>query len=163
MAWFEKIKEGLRRMNRRIAGVGALFLIPLMLITAAEVISRDLLNRPIAGCVELSEYLLSIFILLGLAYAQQTRAHVSVSFLFSKVSAPAQRILHLAGSLISLFLFSILGWQGLVVGLGERTVSDMLRIPQYPFRLLVAVAAFLVCLELLMEVGEVARKLARGL
>lgn len=129
MAWFEKMKDGLQRMNRRIASVGVLFLIPLMLITAAEVISRDLFNRPIAGCVELSEYLLSIFILLGLAYAHQTRAHVSVTFLLSKVSTPAQRVLQLAVSLISLLLFSILGWQGLVVGLGERTVSDMLRIP----------------------------------
>jgi hypothetical protein len=45
-----------------------------------------------------------------------------------------------------------------VIGIGEKTVSDMLRVPQYPFRLLVAVAAFLVCLELLIDLGDSLKK-----
>jgi len=36
-----------------------------MLLTTGEVIGRNLFNRPIAGTVELSEYLLSIFISWG--------------------------------------------------------------------------------------------------
>ncbi len=48
------------------------------------------------------------------------------------------------------------------MGIEEKTVSDMLRVPQYPFRLLVAVAAFLMCLELLMDLGDSLRKLVWG-
>jgi len=62
---------------------------------------------------------------------------------------------------VSLFLFALLAWQGLVVGLEEQTVSDMLRVPQYPFRLLVAVAAFLMFLELLIDLGSSIQKLGR--
>jgi TRAP-type C4-dicarboxylate transport system permease small subunit len=130
-----------------------------MLLTSADVVSRDLFNHPVPGVVELSEYLLSFMILLGLAYAQQTKAHVGLSVLTSRLSGSAQLVLRILSALIGLFLFSILLWQGLVVGLQERTVSDMLRIPQYPFRLLVAVAAFLVVLELLMDCREAFRKL----
>jgi len=159
MEWFDKLKNRIQTLNRWISVVGAVFLIPLMLITAAEVICRNLFNRPIAGVVELSGYLLAVFILLGLAYTQQVKAHVEVSIVTSRLPHHAQFILNIITTLISLFIFSILAWQGLVVGIQERTVSDLLRVPQYPFRLLVAVAAFFVCLEFLIDIGDSVRKL----
>jgi hypothetical protein len=67
----------------------------------------------------------------------------------------------LFGTLLGLFLFVLLAWQGLIVGLEGETVSDMLRVPQYPFRLLVAVAAFLTFLELLIDLGSSIQKLGR--
>ncbi len=161
MGWLDWIKRGIQQLNRWIAGVGAVFLIPLMLITAAEVIGRNLFNLPIAGAVELSEYMLAVFILLGLAYSQQVKSHVAVSLFISRTSVRAQLVLNTITNLLSLFIFSILAWQGWVVGIEERTVSDMLRVPQYPFRLLVAMAAFLLCLELLIDLIETAKKLAR--
>jgi len=160
MGSFDKVKKSIQTLNRWISGVGAVFLIPLMLITAAEVMGRNLFNRPITGVVELSEYLLAIFILLGLAYTQQVKAHVRVSLITSRLPRHAQLILNIITTFISFSIFSILAWQGLTVGIEERTVSDMLRVPQYPFRLIVAVAAFLVCLELLIDFGDSVRKLA---
>ncbi len=130
-----------------------------MLITSSDVIGRDIFNHPIPGTVELSEYMLSIFVLLGLAYTQQVKAHVQVSFFISRIPTRARSILHIITIFLSLFIFSILAWQGWAVGIEERTVSDMLRVPQYPFRLLVAVAAFLVCLELLIDLLDAVKKL----
>src|SRR3989304_7074502 len=141
MRGLEKIKKGIQAVNRFIAGVSGVFLIPLMIITAVDVVGRDVFNHPIPGTVELSQYMLAVFILLGFAYAHQVKAHVAVSIITSRLSQNAQFILNLITTLIGLFIFSILAWQGLVVGVEERTVSDMLRIPQYPFRILVPVAA----------------------
>jgi TRAP-type C4-dicarboxylate transport system permease small subunit len=159
MGWFETVKKGIHQVNRFIASVGAWFLIPLMLITAADVVARDVFNHPIPGTVELSQYMLAVFILLGFAYAHQVKAHVAVSIITSRLPHHAQLILYVITTLIGLFIFSILAWQGWVVGIEERTVSDMLRVPQYPFRLLVAVAAFLICLELLIDLGDSLKKL----
>jgi TRAP-type C4-dicarboxylate transport system permease small subunit len=156
-----KIKKGIQAVNRFIARVSGVFLISLMIITAVDVVGRDVFNHPIPGTVELSQYMLSVFILLGFAYAHQVKAHVAVSILTSRLSQNAQFILNLITTLMGLFIFSILAWQGLLVGVEERTVSDMLRIPQYPFRILVALAAFLVCLELLVDVEETFNKLVR--
>lgn len=161
MGVWAKFRKGVQRTNRFIAKVSACFLIPLMILTAADVLARDLFNHPIPGVTELSQYLLAVFILLGLAYTQQIKAHVGVSALTSRLSPPAQFILHVVTALLSLFLFIILLWQGWVVGMEERTVSDMLRIPQYPFRLLVAVAAFLVCLQLLIDLVDSVKTIAR--
>ncbi len=154
MRWSEKMKKGIQTVNRFIAGMGACFLIPLMVITSTDVLSRDVFNHPIPGTIELSGYVLAVFILLGLAYAQQVKAHVGVSFITSRLPHRVRIIFNIITLLISFFIFSILSWQGLVVGIEERTVSDLLRIPQYPFRLLVSVAAFLVCLEFLIDIGD---------
>jgi len=159
MGWFDRWRKRAQKINRGISGVGSVFLIPLMLLTTADVVSRDLFNHPIPGAVELSEYILSIFILLGLAYAQQAKSHVGVSLFTSKLSTNTQSILLILTALICLFICVILTWQGLVVGLEERTVSDWLRVPQYPFRLLVAVAGFLTCFELLIDLGSAVQKL----
>jgi len=161
MGGWDRTKKRIQSVNRWISGGGAFFLIPLMLLTTAEVIGRSLFNRPIAGAVELSEYLLSIFILMGLAYAQQVKAHVNVTMFISRLSYQVQVILNLLTTVIGLLIFVILAWQGFVVGIEERTVSDMLRVPQTPFRLLVSVAAFLTCLELLIDLGEAVKKLGR--
>ena len=161
MGRFEKWKTKVQRLNRWISGLGAIFLIPLMLLTTADVMSRDLLNHPIPGAVELSEYLLSIFILLGLAYAQQAKAHVGVSLFTSRLSRESQLVLTIITTLICLSICAVLAWQGLAVGLEERTVSDMLRVPQYPFRLLVAIAACLTSVELFIDLGNTIQKLRR--
>ena len=159
MGWFETIKKWIHKSNRFIGGVGAWFLIPLMIITAVDVVSRDVFNHPIPGTVELSQYMLAVFVLLGLAYSQQVKAHVAVSLFISRLSRPVQLSLNILSAVLCLFISFIIAWQGWVVGIEEKTVSDMLRVPQYPFRLLVAVAAFLMCLELLMDVGDSLKKL----
>ena len=160
MGWLEKIKKWIQTINHFIAGVGAWFLIPLMIITAVDVVSRDVFNHPIPGTVELSQYMLAVFILLGLAYTHQVKAHVAVSLFTSRLPPYTQSILNIVASLLCLFISCILAWQGWVVGVEERTVSDMLRVPQYPFRILVAIAAFLMGFELLIDLGNSVRKLA---
>lgn len=159
MGWFEKGKKWIQRVNRFTAGVSGCFLILLMLITAADVLARDIFNHPVPGTVELSQYLLAVFILLGFAYTQQVKAHVAVSLFTSRLPHHGQLILNIISTLFCLFISYIIAWQGWAVGIGEKTVSDMLRVPQFPFRLLVAVAAFLVCLELLIDLGDSLKKL----
>jgi hypothetical protein len=53
-------------------------------------------------------------------------------------------------------------WQGWVEGITEKAVSDQLRIPQYPFRVLVAVGGFLLWLELLIDLCASFGKLRRN-
>lgn len=159
MGWLDKIKKRVQKVNRFVAGVSGFFLIPLMLITAIDVVGRDVFNHPIPGTVELSQYMLAVFILLGLAYAQQAKAHVAVSIITSRLGDRAQLILNVFTTFLCLFISFVLLWQGWVVGIEEKAVSDMLRVPQYPFRILVAMAALLMCFELLIDLGDSLKKL----
>ena len=112
--------------------------------------------------MELSEYLLATFILLGAAYTQQVKGHVGVDFITSRLSPRTAAVCKIITTTLSLFIIAIVVWQGWIEGIGERTVSEMLRIPQYPFRLLVAFCGFLLWMELLIDLISLIGKLKKG-
>jgi TRAP-type C4-dicarboxylate transport system permease small subunit len=111
--------------------------------------------------MELSSYMLAIFILLGIAYTHQVRGHVRVTMLVSRLPDKWAIVLDVITTLLSLFIIAVMTWQGWVVGIEERTVSDMLRVPQFPFRLLVSLGGLLLFLELLLDLWDNLKKFAR--
>ncbi len=151
----------IHRLNFYVAVVGMSFIIPLMLLTTGDIIGRKFFSKTIPGTFEISEYILAIFILLGAAYTQQVKGHVGVDFLTSRLSPRARIACEILTTLLSMFIIAIVVWQGWAEGIIERAVSDQLRIPQYPFRVLVAVGGFLLWLELLIDLFNSIGKLKR--
>lgn len=146
-----RFKQLIHRVNFYVCVGGMCLLIPLMLLTTGDVIGRKFFSKTIPGSFELSEYILAVFILLGAAYTQQVKGHVGVDFITSKLSPRMRTVCEIITTILSMFIIAIVIWQGFLEGIRERTVSDMLRIPQYPFRLLVAIGGFLLWLELLID------------
>jgi len=157
--------DGFQRVVRRttycFCTVGMFLAIPLMLITASDVISRGFFNKPTPGTLELSEYMLSIIILLGAAYTQQVKGHVGVDFLTKRFSPKIRGIVEITTTLLCMFIVAIMVWQGFKEGIHEKTVSDMLRVPQWPFRLLVAVGGLLLWLEFLVDLFNAMERMRR--
>jgi len=147
----ETFKNTIRKITRGLCYIGMFFAIPLMLITTVDAIGRDLFDKPLPGTIELSEYMLSIIILLGAAYAQQVKGHVGVDFLTKRLSVKTKSIIGIITTLASMFIIAIVIWQGYLEGINEKTVSDMLRVPQRPFRLLVSVGGILLWFEFLVD------------
>lgn len=156
------LKSLIQKINLYICKVGMFLLIPLMILTTGDVLGRKFLFKTVPGMFELSEYILSVFILLGAAYTQQGKGHVGVDFVINRFSPRTRALCQILTTLLSLFIITILVWQGWVEGIKERTVSDMLRIPQYPFRLLVAVGGFLLWLELMIDLTDFIKILRRS-
>jgi TRAP-type C4-dicarboxylate transport system permease small subunit len=148
------IRSVTRHLSVGLSTIGMFLLVPMMLMTTADVVGRALWSHPIPGCVELSSYLLVVFILLGAANTHRVKGMVSVTLLVSRLPQPLKGFIELMTTLLSLFIIAVLAWQGWAVGIEERTVSDMLRIPQWPFRLLVSVAGFSLCLEIFIGLLE---------
>ena len=161
MGWIE-VKKGIRRTNYIVCAIGMAMIIPLMLLTFADVMLRGFFNKPIPGTFEISQYILAIFILLGAAYTQQVKGHVGVDFVTSRLSPRLRVGCEIMTTLLSLFIIAIVVWQGWVEGISEKAVSDQLRIPQYPFRVLVSVGGFLLWLELLIDLFGAFGKLRRN-
>jgi TRAP-type C4-dicarboxylate transport system permease small subunit len=156
------IKFWIQRLNRWVCYGGMLLIIPLMLLTSADVIGRTAWARPIPGIVELSSYMLDVFILLGLAYTQQIKGHVRVSMLTLRLPQRARIFLEIVVTILSLFIMALLTWQGFIVGMEETAVSDMLRIPQRPFKLMVGLAGLLLCLELMVDLATAFSAVKKG-
>jgi TRAP-type C4-dicarboxylate transport system permease small subunit len=144
-----------------VCAVGMFMAIPLMLITTADVISRSFFNKPIPGVLEMSEYMLSVIILLGAAYTQQVKGHVWVDFFTVRFSKGTQMVFQVITDVATLFIVSIIVYMGFSDAMEEKAVSDMLRIPQWPFKMLVSVGGFLLWLELALDLVDSVGKLAR--
>jgi TRAP-type C4-dicarboxylate transport system permease small subunit len=151
MASLQRFRILVNRASYGACFIGMFFAIPLMLLTVGDVMGRSFFNKPIPGTFELSEYMLAVIVLLGAAYTQQVKGHVGVDFLTSRYSPRAQALLQAVTTLAGLLIIAILVWQGYLEGIHEKAVSDQLRVPQWPFKLLVAVGGLLLWLELLLD------------
>lgn len=163
MVQLAKLKKRIHSLTFYVCAVSMFILIPMMLLKTGDIIGRAAMARPVPGAMELSKYMLAVFILLGLAYTQQIKGHPSVTFVTSRFSGRVQGLLGIIVGLLSLFIVAIMIWQGWTVAFEQGSiVSDMLRIPQLPFRLLVCGGGLLLFLELLIDLGTFIAKLVRG-
>jgi TRAP-type C4-dicarboxylate transport system permease small subunit len=155
-------RSWIQKFNYYTCLVGMFLLLPLMFLTTGDVLGRKILAKTIPGTFELSEYILAVFILLAAPYTQQIKGHVGVDFFISRLSGRSRLFCRLITNLLSLFIIAILIGYGWWEGIHEKAVSDMLRIPQYPFRLLVPVAGLFLWLELFFDLQDAFKKLSKG-
>lgn len=155
------VRKFVQRCTRYMSYAGMIMLIPMMLITTLDVIVRAVWSRTIPGAIELSSYMMAVFVLSGIAWVQQVKGHVSISMLTSRLSAKVSAFLNVITTLLSIFIIVILTWQGWVVGMEEKSVSDMLRVPQLPFRMLVPLGGLFLLFELLFDLSDAVKKYAR--
>lgn len=160
MGGLAAFKKGVHTLTYWACAAGMFFILPLMLLTTTDVISRSFFNKPVPGSFELSEYLLAVIILLAAAYTQQVKGHVGVDFFTARVSPRVQNAFRVITDLASLFVIAILVAMGYLQAHEEKAVSDMLRIPQWPFKMLVCAGGLLLWLELLVDLFESAARLA---
>lgn len=153
MMW-SAVRRGIQAINRGLSYAAMFMLLPMMLMTSADVVGRTFWRTPLPGTVEVSSYMLAVFVLLGVAYTHQVRGHVRVSLLTSRLSHRLRLSLNIVTTGLCCFITGILFWQGCTLGLKTVAVSDMLRIPQWPFKMLVAVGSFFLLLELFIELAD---------
>ncbi|MFH1035949.1 MAG: TRAP transporter small permease [Pseudomonadota bacterium] len=151
MDGMQRFRWAINKVTQGFAYAGMFVLLPLMLLTSADVLGRVLWNKPVPGTVEISSYILVVFILSGLAYTHQVKGHVRVTMLLDRLPRPLALGMDVLTTLISMMVLLVVAWQGWEIAWEQTTVSDMLRIAQRPFRLLVTVAGFCFFLELLLD------------
>ena len=84
---FGKLRIVIQTTTRALGYVGMAVIVPMMLLISADATGRDLLSRPVPGAFEISSLMLSVFVLLGLAYTQQMKGHVRVTMLTDRLPA----------------------------------------------------------------------------
>lgn len=154
-------ERAVRRASAAAGRVATLSVLPLMFLTGADVAGRLLFGKPLPGAFELSEFLLAACVLLGAAHTHQVGGHVAVGFVRERLPPRLREGVRLFTVFTTLAVTAVLVGEGLRQGLSEKTVSDQLRIPLGPFRLLVAAGGLLLAGELVREGLEAARRLRR--
>lgn len=153
MGWMANAQKKVQRFTYYVSAMSIFVIIPMMLLTASDVITRTTFHKPLPGVVETSSYMLATVILLGVAYTHQVKGHPRVTILVSRLPLHMGITVEIVINLLCLGMASIIIWQGWTVARSDvgKIVSDVLRIPQLPFRLLVPFGGVLLFLEYLVD------------
>lgn len=158
--WFFKFKKIIGGLVKVALFLGMGWVIVMMMLTTVDVIGRYFLSKPIPGAIEMSEFMLAIFGVLGMAYTHQSGANVKVTMLTNALPPRLARVTEIITILLSFQIIGMLVWYGVIMGIEELqagTTTDTLGIPLYPLYFLLSAGAVLLCLELLITLIESVR------
>jgi len=158
---YARFKKMTERLNGLFFAGGLIFLPAMMILTVCDVVCRYLFSAPIPGSGELNELMLLTLITLGLGYAHREKANVKITLLLNilpdRAKAFSDMITGLLGLVISAFLSACSFFSG-IEEFHADTATDMLSVPLYPFKFVLAVGClllFLAILEDFLEAGKI--------
>ncbi|QBI20403.1 TRAP transporter small permease [Egibacter rhizosphaerae] len=137
----ERVDRVSRRANGALATLAAIAVLSIMLLTVVNMVLR-FAGAPIAGSFELVGWLAALTNGLAVGYTQTRRGHVDIDVLTRLMPLRIQAVLRAVMTGVATGFFVIVTWQLVEHGLHLRDVgslSDVLRVPFYPFTFAVAV------------------------
>ncbi len=150
MAFLDKIN---RWLVNALALIGGVFLIGMITITCANILSRAVWV-PIRGTFELMGYAGAIVTAFALGYTQIKKGHIAVDILVTNYSARTKKVIHIINSFLCMVFFIIASWQiavkaNILMKTGE--VTETLQVIYYPFTYAVAFGCLVLALTLLTQ------------
>jgi TRAP-type C4-dicarboxylate transport system permease small subunit len=141
VAWHERLSGAGRVLARLLLALSALTLLAMLLLTAADVIGRYLLNAPINGKTELTRFMMAGLIAAALPVISATGGHISVDLFDSRFSRRGAVIRDLVTDGVAALALGVLAYW--VVFRADRLqtrgyVSDFLHLPLHPMAYFVA-------------------------
>ncbi|HEX2257489.1 MAG TPA: TRAP transporter small permease, partial [Afifellaceae bacterium] len=147
----------LERLLRALAYGGGAILFGLMLLVIYEVLMRYFFGRPFRGGYEFTELAMALIVAFALPYTAITNGHVSIDLFGRWLDRPSMRWLNALVHLTGALLLALVAWRAATYALGSYRwgdLSNMMRIPKYPFQLATAASAALFALVLLLEAAK---------
>ena len=133
----------------------------MMLFTVADVSMRYILNKPIAGSVELTKFMLVGLVCFGLAWCTVKGRHVKVELFMSRFSPRVQAVFDSINYLVGLGLYGLISWQTFSESFRVwemNFVTGTLRVPLFPFYWVLAFGCAVLCLAIVTQmIKSVAR------
>ena len=144
-------------------GIGAAFILLIMILSSGDVLARYGLGAPIKGAYEINEIMFLSAVFLGLAYTQLYKGHVRVELFVSRLPAKAAIILETILICIALIIYGLIGWEGLMALIDSIKAGEyrwgLIPIPLWPARLMVPLGTGILCLKFMSEVHSNIKKL----
>lgn len=100
----------LLRLTRSLSDVAALAIFAMILLTIADVLMKNLFNRPVTGVFELVEFLMVIAVFFGMPEVFRSHSNICVDVVDHLVKDRGRTVIRTFGALASLFFLLILGW-----------------------------------------------------
>ena len=145
--------------------VSAGLLFVMLLLSTADVLGRYFFNRPLSGSQEISEILLPGVVLLGWAYAQRQKVHVSVDILFNRFRPRFKAIVAFLTTCLALAIAILVIWQGMLLSISYFNMGRLIRninVPIFIPRLLVPLGGLSLFLVLIVDLYDSVKEIKKG-
>jgi len=138
----------------------AFLILFLMFLAVFQVVGRKVFNMPVPGYVDWVEFAMAIFCFLSIAYTQKLGGHVRMEFFIGRFKGRLLWGLEAIGTMIALFIISVLMWYAYTHFLRAWTIGDTsmdIELPIWPGKILVAFAFFSLNIRLLIQLAGFGR------
>lgn len=99
----KNILGAIDRFNETVARIFSWAMLALVLTMAYEVVARYVFNAPTLWSYDLSYFLGSMTLMLGMAYTLRVKGHVSIDIFYSRFSPRVQALLYVIFALLLFF------------------------------------------------------------
>jgi len=144
-------------MGRCLAWVSAMGLVLIMLLGTSDMLLRVVLQSPLLGTYEITQYLMVFVVFGALAYTAVHDGHVTIDWITLFLPKRTQAIVDSVAHLLGILLFAAVAWQCAVQGyemLSKHQTSFTLGIPIYPFLWVGALGSIALDIVLLLKVRD---------
>ncbi|HEY5609272.1 MAG TPA: TRAP transporter small permease [Alphaproteobacteria bacterium] len=144
----------MERLVRWMALLAGATLVGLTLLTAVDVTLRAAFNAPIYGIQEVTELGLVLVTVLGIAYCAWTRAHIVIDVALGLQPRWLIKACDAVLPLVGAALMAVAAWRSFEEGaeaLARAAHTNVLRIPQWPFFMLIALGLAAYAVVLLIQ------------
>jgi len=157
----------IKNIERATSSVGifaSFAIVPLVLATCYEVISRYVLDSPTIWAYEVGYILTGSHFLLGMAYTLKKGEHIRIDIFSAAFSQRTRAIIDLVSYAVILPLmlwltYALFGHLATGYLRNEHSGQSAMNLPVWPFRIVFLVAFALFALQILAEVLKTLRRL----
>ena len=145
--WLGRVEDGFT-----LAAAACIF--GLMFLGIAQVLGRQLFDRPVAGYIDFVELSMATFAFMGIAYCQRVGGHVRMDLFVNLAKGRLHWSLELFNTLLPLALIGVLiyyGWDHFLRAYDSGDSTIDIQLPVWPSKLLVPVSFSLLFLRLLLQ------------
>jgi len=137
--------------------IAAMAIVAMMSLTCVDVFLRYFFRMPIPGTYEIISFLGVVAVSFAMAHTLAEKGHVAVSLVVQLFRKRLQGIIESIIAIFGIILFGLIAWQSVLYGMDCQRAGEVsltLELPFYPIIYGVALSAVVVCLVLLVDLGN---------
>ncbi len=161
----EKFTRSVDKISKGFSLGAIIALFGMMTLGTADVAGRYLFNRPITGTLEIFEILMPVLLLFSLADTQFLNEHLTAGVIDFFRLKPETRTRIQFGVQVLLFgLFLLVIWRGIggaMFSLRSHRRINNIELPAWIPQLVVPLGALVMCMVLIVQMVETAKKIRR--
>ncbi len=160
------IRTILEKFAFAILVIGGIGMLMSMFLGVADVVGTQGLGMPVPGAKEVTESTMVLIVFGALTYAQIRRSHIRVELLYTQMPARVRSCMDFIAHAFAFLFFALMVWQAYHEAIFSMDIDEstdgLIRFPLWPARIVLAAGAGLVCLQLLLDMIDDARRVRSG-